>query len=106
MKVCIKKFIFSAALLTSAALFAADEKDKCIYCGSTAYGYCSNSPHKNHEHIADSKHCVYCGSSAYGYCSKSPCQNHKHGHGDGKCAYCGSTAYGYCSKSPAGVHTK
>ncbi|MBR4598143.1 MAG: hypothetical protein IKO42_07100 [Opitutales bacterium] len=106
MKHCIKKITFAFALLSFAALFAASEKDKCIYCGSTSYGQCSKSPFKVHEHIGDSGHCVYCGSSSYGQCTKSPTQTHKHGHGENKCVYCGSTSYGQCTKSPAKVHVK
>ena len=106
MKPCAKKFIFSFVLLIAAALFAADEKDKCIYCGSTSYGQCNKSPYKVHEHTGDSGHCVYCGSSSYGQCTKSPTKNHKHGRGDNTGVYCGSKSYGQCAKSPSKTHTK
>jgi len=47
---------------------------------------------------------VYCGSTAYGGCINSPTRKHKHESGYGKCVYCGSTAYGGCTMSPSGKH--
>lgn len=102
----IKKFILSIVLLSLILLFAKSETDKCIYCGSGSFGYCTKSPYKKHEHIGTFANCVFCGSSAYGYCTKNPDNIHKHGHGDNKCVYCGSKSTGYCSKSPLKVHIK
>jgi hypothetical protein len=80
---------------------------KCIYCGSTDFGPCSNSPHQKHEHSMDEKKCVFCGSSSYGPCGNSPSKKHKHGSGNYKCVYCGSTTNtGACSHSPHGRHEK
>ena len=80
---------------------------KCMYCGSSSFGPCSNSPHQKHEHSGlDEKKCVFCGSSSYGSCSNSPFKKHKHGSGNYKCVYCGSTSTGSCSNSPHGKHEK
>lgn len=76
----------------------------CVYCGSTGYGYCSQSPFKKHEHNGDEKKCVFCGSSSYGFCSNSPVKKHKHGSGGKKCRWCGSSSHGFCSHNPQRVH--
>ena len=87
------KFILPIFLiLSSVTVFSDGDADKCIYCGSRAYGACPNSPIKIHEHIGNSETCVYCGSRAYGACARSPEKLHKHGHGDDKCIWCGSKA--------------
>ena len=56
------------------------------------------------EHIDTSERCEFCGSSVYGYCSYSPVEKHRHGHGDGKCIWCGSKVTGECNYSPHGKH--
>jgi uncharacterized protein len=80
------------------------ERSCCVYCGSTSYGYCSQSPFKKHEHNGDEKKCVLCGSSSYGFCSNSPVKKHKHGSGAKKCRWCGSSSHGFCSHNPQRVH--
>ena len=54
---------------------------KCIYCGSTSYGYgCPYSPDKVHVHLTPDE-CIYCGSKEHGYgCPYNPNgQLHVHG---------------------------
>jgi len=50
--------------------------------------------------------CKFCGSSGYGSCPKSPHKNHQHGHGGNKCIYCVSIGTGSCSKNPHDKHEK
>ncbi len=54
----------------------------------------------------DADKCMYCGSRAYGACARGPEKLHKHGHGDDKCIWCGSKATGSCARSPFGKHQK
>ncbi len=78
---------------------------RCVYCGSTAYGPCSQSPGRRHKHLADSRRCAWCGSTAYGPCIYAPHGRHEHGPGP-VCCYCGSTAFGHCTYSPSGRHER
>ncbi|MBI3126075.1 MAG: hypothetical protein HYZ11_00535 [Candidatus Tectomicrobia bacterium] len=80
---------------------------RCRFCNSMAYGSCTLSPHKKHEHDNDEKKCVFCGSAAYGSCPQSPVKKHRHGSGANKCVWCGSTATGRgCAHGPSRVHEK
>jgi hypothetical protein len=76
---------------------------RCIYCGSSSFGSCSNGPEKRHKHSTNGSTCAWCGSSSYGSCSNAPHRQHEHGPGKG-CRYCGSSSYGSCSNSPSRRH--
>ncbi len=76
---------------------------RCVYCGSSSHGSCSQSPVGRHKHDCDGGHCAWCGSSSYGSCSSAPHGKHEHGHGRG-CRYCGSSSHGSCSYAPEGRH--
>ena len=76
---------------------------RCVYCGSTSHGSCSQSPVGRHKHDCDGGHCAWCGSSSYGSCSYAPHGKHEHGHGRG-CKFCGSSSHGSCSYAPGGRH--
>ena len=81
---------------------------KCKFCGSSAYGKCTKSPHGAHEHPSDEKHCAFCGSPSYCKCPKSPYEYHKHGNDGKHCIWCGGggTSTGACVKSPHKKHER
>lgn len=58
------------------------QKDRCVYCGSVAYGKgCKFGPHNTHLHSSDAKKCSYCGSGSFGRgCKLNPTSDlHIHG---------------------------
>ena len=59
-----------------------ENKDTCMYCGSTAYGPgCPHAPNRIHVHPHNSGKCIYCGSTARGQgCPHNPLGRvHVHG---------------------------
>lgn len=99
------------AVLQRVILLGHDNKSKskitlmstCRFCGLTAFGSCTVSPHGKHQHNTDEDHCMFCGYTAYGACDCSPHGKHEHGYGS-KCRFCGLPSYGGCTVSPSGVH--
>lgn len=100
--------ILTTVLTLSVTSMAAWAMDTCIYCGSTRYGQCSNSPCGVHVHNKGDAYCIFCSSTSYGKdCFYSPIGIHVHGHGRNKCVYCGSTNQGKsCFYSPNGFHER
>ena len=97
-------FLFAGAAHATCAYCGSPAIGHCDSspCVNAEYG---RKSHKHSDWGPDK--CMYCGSGAYGSgCSFSPHGKHEHGSGGNKCRFCGFTTIGPCSLSPSGRHQR